>query len=112
MGEVSRYQKHIQYPDVRKVEFISVSPPVSEREKEQGHTQDKVVESHVEQVVVCEYESDQREKRVCFPDAIEEIAQGQRQQPDAKAEQYLFANNGREYVHQRRQQRVRGPIWE
>ncbi len=73
MGEVSRYKKHIQYPHVRDVEFISASPPVSEGEKEQGHTQDKVVESHVEQVVVSEYESDQCEKRIRFPDAIEEI---------------------------------------
>ena len=78
MGEVGHQRQYVYDNDVCQPEFILDSPPVTHREEKQGHTEDEVVEPHVEQVVVGKNKPKQSKHYILFFDTVEEIEKGER----------------------------------
>ncbi len=78
MGEVSRQQQYVYDRNVCPTQFIPDSPPITHREEKQGHTENKVVESHVKQVVVGIDKPNQPENYVFLLYTVQEIEERQR----------------------------------
>jgi len=98
VGEVGHQRQYVYDNDICQPEFILDSPPVTHREEKQGHTEDKVVEPHVQQVVVGKKEPEQSEDGVSFFGTLEEVQEGNRQETDTECQHDLFANEGWEDV--------------